>query len=79
MLSLSAESKASDIKCNIAVKKKALRIRAVWRPHRESNPELALRRGLLYPFNYEVKMIWNFECSLTTSLSVYDMKVIKFY
>ena len=23
-----------------------------WRPHRESNPELALRRGLLYPFNY---------------------------
>ena len=27
-----------------------------WRPHRESNPELALRRGLLYPFNYEDKI-----------------------
>ncbi len=24
-----------------------------WHSHRESNPELALRRGLLYPFNYE--------------------------
>ena len=23
-----------------------------WHSHRESNPELALRRGLLYPFNY---------------------------
>ncbi len=24
-----------------------------WRPHQESNLELALRRGPLYPFNYE--------------------------
>lgn len=24
-----------------------------WYPQRESNPQLALRRGLLYPFNYE--------------------------
>ena len=23
-----------------------------WHPQRESNPQLALRRGLLYPFNY---------------------------
>ena len=27
-----------------------------WRTHRESNPELTLRRGLFYPLNYECKL-----------------------
>lgn len=26
-----------------------------WRPHLESNQELTLRKGSLYPFNYEAK------------------------
>lgn len=28
----------------------------MWRTHRESNPELTLRRGLFYPLNYECKL-----------------------
>ena len=28
----------------------------LWRTHRESNPELTLRRGLFYPLNYECKL-----------------------
>lgn len=30
-----------------------------WHSRRESNPELALRRGLLYPFNYG-SLLFNF-------------------
>lgn len=30
----------------------------IWCPHRESNLELALRRHLLYPFNYEDLMLY---------------------
>ena len=36
------------------VKKDAKDFCVDWRPQYESNLQLALRRGLLYPFNYEV-------------------------
>lgn len=37
-------------------KKKTTIYCGLWRTHRESNPELTLRRGLFYPLNYECKL-----------------------
>ena len=40
----------------VSIKRKITIYCGLWRTHRESNPELTLRRGLFYPLNYECKL-----------------------
>ena len=44
--------------CKEKERKSMFDLRSYWYSRRESNPQRPLRRGLLYPFNYESILFW---------------------
>ncbi len=46
------EREAIRAERHFSIASPAKRNLAIWHPQRESNSQLTLRRGLLYPFNY---------------------------